>query len=801
MAKVEQDLSRSQIAFQLKDGDIDQFHVTRYRGTEGLCQLFRFEIELISDDDQAMSDDLVGKPAFLRLGQSEEDATWFHGLLSRFELVGHGPHKTHYRAELVPALWLLTQRANSRSFQGKKVHEIVRQVIVDANLEGFYPLNLQIEDTAVQREYCCQYRETDYNFITRLMEAEGVRWYFKHTKEGCTFVTSAAATYEAGPTLPYNPPSGMNVSEGTEHVFRFRLSQSVRPGSVVLDDYDFKNPELSLESTADAERDKGLQFYDYPGEYETQAAGGDLARIRINEFETGRLMAVGQCNSKKLHPGLTMTLSDYPNTDRPSETANIAYLLTAVTHQGKQSTAESSTGTGIDARLTAHDQTANRALTGWLYHGGQVSRDPLMAAVAQGGKPLEALSIPNLLDDMVNGEVMTVESPTYECRFECIPADVHYRPPRVAPWPVMRGSQTATVVGEGEIDTDEFGRVLVQFVWDRQNKQSCRVRVASGWAGGGYGMMFIPRVGQEVIVDYLEGSPDKPIITGRVWNQNNMPAYELPGEKTKSYIKTNSSMGGGGTNEIRFEDLKGSEQVLINAQKDFHIRVGKNEGEERHNVKDNRHLTVGGEQRTQVGGSRSTDVGGKDAIHVGETRSVVVEADVHYDYKANHGHKVASEYFLKSNKAIIEAPGGISLKCGGNFVTITPAGVTIKGSIVLINSGGAAIPGTASMSPVSPAGPEPADEVEPGEDKSYGRDPSKMPAIEEEPYQGQWISIDLKDKEGKPCAGEFFRITTPSGKVIEGTLDVNGFKRLWVDEEGDCQISYPDLDGDEWQRA
>lgn len=800
MAKVEQDLSRSHIAFQLKDGDIDQFHVMRYRGTEGLCQLFRFEIELISDDDQAMSDDLVGKPAFLRLGQTEEDATWFHGLLSRFELIGHGPHKTHYRAELVPAIWLLTQRVNSRSFQNMKVSEIVSKVITDANLEGYYPLSLQIEATTAQREYTCQYRESDYNFICRLMEAEGVRWYFKHSQADCKFVTAASATYEDGPALPYNPPSGMNISDQTDHVFRFRMSQSVRPGSVVLDDFDFKNPELSLNSTADAERDAGLQFYDYPGGFETQGDGGTIAGLRKDEFETGRIMAIGQSNCRNLHPGLKMTLSDYPFPDRLSERANIPYLLTSVTHQGKQATSQSSMGSGIDARMTANDQTANRASTGWLYHGGQVVRDVCTAAVVQGGNALEALSIPNLIDDVV-GDVMSVESPIYECRFECIPADVQYRPPRITPWPIMRGSQTAVVVGEGEIDTDEYGRVMVQFVWDRQNQSSCRIRVASGWAGGGYGMMFIPRVGQEVIVDYLEGNVDRPIITGRVWNQNNMPAYELPGEKTKSYIKTNSSMGGGGTNEIRFEDLKDSEQMLINAQKDFHIRVGKNEGEERHNVKDNRNLTVGGEQRTQIGGARSTDVGGKDAIHVGDTRSVVVEADVHYDYKANHGHKVASEYFLSTNKAIIEAPGGISLKCGGNFVVINQMGVTIKGSMVLINSGGAAIPGTASLTPVSPAAPEPADEVEPGEDKSYGRDPSEMPPIEEEPYQGQWVSIDLKDKEGKPQAGEFYRITTPTGKVLEGTLDVNGFKRVWVDEEGDCQISFPSLSSEEWDRA
>lgn len=832
MGIVTEDLSQSQMYFKLKEGDADQFHVMRYRGTEGLCQLYRFEIEVVSVDDAALTQDIVGRAAVLGLG---DGAAWFHGLVSRFEMTGEGVDQTYYRIELVPPLWLLTHRSNSASFRDMTTADIIQHVFDESGIVGHYPFEVEAVPSSKTREFTVQYRETDYTFICRLLEDEGIRWWFENTESGCKLRFSDAPTYEPiegdGPEVQYTQPSQMSSGDA-EFVSHFRLSRSVRTGSVALTDYNYTNPQLDLAAKSEGERDKGLQFFDYPGAYAAQDEGSKLAEIRRDEFESGRVVGVGLSNCARLHPGRKFKLSGHS-----AEGADGEYMITSVTHQGKQATTQTTTGTNgrgnvlgaslyqslltarsnqdrtttdmadallrLAERMSAGDPTANRALTNWLYHAGQVARDPLLAAVVQGGKPAETLSLPNLLDDVPGANQMNFDAPVYSCRFECIPGAVPYRPARVTPWPQMRGSQTAIVVGSGEIDSDSCGRVKVKFFWDRgpSKDYSCWIRFSNGWAGGGYGMMFVPRVGQEVIVDFLEGNPDKPIITGRVYNNDNMPAYPLPDEQTKSYIKTNSSTGGGGTNEIRFEDLKGSEQVLINAQKDFHIRVGKDEGEERHNVKDNQHLIVGGEQREKISGHRSITVESADALSVGGKQSVVVKEDAFHEFKANLDHAVASEYHIKADKIVVEASSGISLKNGSNFVLIDASGVTIVGSQVKLNSGGSPLSSSITGSPPSPAEPEEADEVEPGEDTTFSPDAGVAPPAEADPHKGQWISIELKDPDGNPVAGEYFEITTPSGKVLEGTLDVNGYKRVWVDEEGECQISFPRLDAEEWHPA
>ena len=634
-----------------------------------------------------------------------------------------------------------------------------------------------------------------------------------------------------GAELPFQQPSGMVVSE--DHVSRIRRGQCVRPGAVVIDDFDFKNPKLKLLSTSDCGRDPGLEFSDYPGDYLTQSDGKTYAKIRAEEFDSGRIVGIGEANCARLAPGLTFELSEHP-----SKVMNDSYLVTSVTHQGKQSTAgatstalsgkslldgrarqaltraarhEDSTIRGlaeglmqIVARINTGDQTANRALTHWVYHAGQVSKDLPSVAAASGGNPLEALSIPNLVEDILRNGVVEIESPTYECRFECIPADVTYRPPRVTPWPVMRGTQTARVVGPKgeEIHCDKYGRVKVQFNWDRRDKfddtSSCWIRVSQGMAGGQYGSMFLPRIAQEVIVDFLEGNPNKPIIIGRVYNADHMPPYELPKEKTKSVIKTHSSLGGGGTNEIRFEDLKGSEQLLFHAEKDHDIRV---EAEERHNVGANQNLIVGGEQREQIDNHRSVKVCASDALEVTDQQSIVVKQDVFHIFDANHEHYVASEYHLNADKVIVEAGTGISLKVGGSFVVIDSGGVYIKGGQVLINSGGAALASGIGGGYDAPAEPAAAEDVTPGKDDSYSGEETEMPPIEEKTREGHWISISLVDGKGEPVSGEPFEITTPGGKVLNGTLDVNGFARKFVNEPGECQISFNCRDTDEWERA
>jgi len=840
------DLSRAQLAFQIEGGAVDRFLVIRYRGAEGLCQLYRFEIELAAAPEEVVLEDMVGKSAVLSINTAWGPRS-FHGIVSRFEMKGETVDQVYYRAELVPALWMLTHRCNSRIFQQKTIKEIISTVLTDGGLASDRFDMSQLQGSYAPREYCVQYRETDYNFICRLMEEEGIRWYFRQTQDAHLLVLAdspASPPIEGDPALPYVPPASMTVS--AEHVFRFRKGSAVRPGAVVLRDFNFEKPQVNLECKEASGRNAGLEFSDYPGEYREQGAGARIARMRTEEFDCSRTVAVGQSDSPRLTPGCKFELKEHSIAAMNGE-----YLITTVTHEGKESTARTSTdsnGRGsvlearvhqallraqrdrgkdelvkdvaegvlqIASRLRVGDATARRLLTQWLYHGGQVSRDVTSAASASGQSPLDALACPNLLDDPGAGTVIDVDTPVYLCRFECIPADVTYRPPRVTPWPVMRGSQTARVVGPAgeEIHTDKYGRVKVQFNWDREGKfdenSSCWIRVSQGIAGGQYGIMFLPRIGQEVIVDFLEGDPDQPIVTGRVFNADLMPPYTLPDEKTKSVIKTQSTKGGGGTNEIRFEDLKGKEQILFYAQKDLHIRVNNDCVE---NVDHNSHLTVKENRFELVKQNKHAEVKLDFSEKIGGKMSLEVAGDVGEDFKGNHSEKVASKLYVKAGQDIvIESGVGITLKVGGNFVKVDASGVTILGTQVLINSGGSA----GSGSPVALKAPEQtidADSVQPGRDITYSGggalaagvvspDIGGYAGAAEEEKKTSWIEIELVDEIGQPVPNEAYEITAPDGTTIrKGNLDKNGQAHVAVREPGTCQITFPKLDAAAWKR-
>lgn len=777
------DLSEAQINFQVDGCEPDQFSVSRYRGTDGLCQLYRFEIEMAAGGEALEFDNIVGKAAVLSIAAAF-GTRWFHGVVSRFELTGETEDTNYYRAELVPTVWLLTHRYNSRIFQKKNVVDIVCEVLTGA---GIPTDRVSVpEKKGDPKEYCVQYRETDYNFICRLMEEAGIRWYFEQSEEAHVLVlendTSSYPAIEGEP-LPYVATSGMNPSE--EAVHRIRIGQSVRPGAVALTDFNFTNPKLDLMSTADCGRDTSLEFYDFPGRFVEQTPGGDTAAIRAEEFETFRIKAVGRTNSHRLAPGQKFELTEH------TALAG-AYLVTGLTHQGKQSTSLIASGTleaqgvldpsthqavlaatqngdgklrdlarallQVASRLKQGDPTAHRSLTTWLYHAGQVARDLPSAAQASGQNPLSWLAAPNLLEDPSQANGLDLDAPPYECIFECIPAATPYRPPRVTPWPVMRGCQTARVVGaEGEeIECDEYGRVKVQFHWDRYGNEagnpkvhgadsSCFIRVSQGWAGGKYGMMFIPRIGQEVIVDFIEGDPDQPIIVGRVYNSDHMPPYDLPDEKTKSVIKSTGSLGCSGNHEIRFEDLEGEEQLFIQAQRQmdtkvkgnsfhtidasYHLSIGTDKGDEPKGeylqlVEENKHVHVKIDQNTKIDKNESRDIGGTRAVKVGGDCTVAVGGNRIDNVGKGHKHDVKMVYALKALGVKIEASTGIELKCGGCSIVLTPAAIFIKGGpLVNINTGAGppvTPPSAKAGSPTKPEEAEDADSTDPGSNSTYG---------------------------------------------------------------------------------
>lgn len=819
------DTSNAQITFEVEGGTPGQFLVTRYRGTEGLCRLYRFEIEAASLEPIELSE-IAGKPAVLSVN-SAYGTRWFHGIVSRIDLTGEHTDTGFYHIEIVPSLWMLTHRTNCRIFQEMTTTDIIAKVLTDGGIAADrFVNNVTAPKT---RAYCVQYRETDYSFICRLMEQEGIRWYFEQTTDGHKFVITNAEAYEpieGEAEMPYAAISGMNADE--EHVYRFQLGASVRPGKFAVNDFNFENPSLTLKSESTGEKFAGLKQYDFPGKYDAQADGTTLAQIRMQEMESGRLSGLGRSNSPRLLVGSTFALAEHP------AELNGSYMVTSLTHQGRQSITDSihtggEVGTNGGANLL-------RTRTAWVNHDGQVSVNPAMAAAATGLDPMDGLTVRNLLSDPED-ERINNEAPVYDCQFEVMPDAVKYRPPRITPWPIMRGPQTARVVGPSgeEIYCDKYGRVKVQFHWDVEGKfdeqSSCFMRVSQGLAGGQYGFMFLPRVGHEVIVSFVDGDPDQPFVSGCLYNADHMPPYSLPDEKTKSSIKTNSSKGGGGTNEIRFEDLKDSEQLLFHAAKDMHV-VSKNDfvqqvGNETHRTfkkksvtlhEDNEHREVKGNQMAQVGGDQSLTVKGKVSVSVDGTHSTTVASDVVESFGAGHKHDVTGTYALKGASVKIEADSTIELKCGGSSIVLTPAAVfVVGGPLVNINSGSG--PPVAPLvaratSPESPESPNEADSVEPGSDTTYsgGEEQEAADPIasvpggqfeqtehESEPDPTSWIKIKLVDMEGEPVPSEKYRVVTPGGEVKEGTLDANGEAYVRCDEPGECEISFPELDESAWE--
>ncbi len=786
---ISQDLSEAQLTFEVDGLAADQLLVVRYHGTEALAQVYRFEVELASMESELYFDDIVGRPAKLTV-QTAHGERWFHGIVSRFELTGEANDQRYFRADLVPAVWVLTQRYDSRIFQDMSVPEIVAEVLGQAGI-GADGQRMDLQNDYPPREYCVQYRETDYTFIARLMERAGIWWHFEQSADGHVMVCAdspvAYAPIDEGSELPYVPPAGLE--EAAEHVAAFRMGQSVRPGAVALNDFNFENPKLGLQTAADLDGDIKLEHSDYPGSYASQAEGNECAQRRIEELETGRVLGRGEGNCHRLAPGRTFAL-----TEHACESLNSTYLLTSVTHEGRQSTSRTATGPN-GVLLTGHE---GRLPEVPLYHAGRLARELFPeTGTPEADKPGD------------------FEQPAYRCRFECIPASVSYRPARVTPWPDVRGAQTARVVGPDseEIYTDEYGRVKVQFNWDRRQgfdeNASCWIRVSQGMSGGQYGIMFLPRVGQEVVIDFLEGDPDRPFVVGRVYNADHMPPYPLPDEKTKSVIKTHSSKGGGGSNEIRFEDLKDNEQLFIQAQKDLHLRV-KNDRVE--NVENDHHLTVAQSKYALVKQNEHSEVKLDLKQKVGGSKYLEVAGDVGEQFNGNHCEQVGNRYYLNAaSDLVIESGAAVTLKVGGNFIKVDATGIYVMGTVVHLNSEGSAGNGT-PVALKSPDAPIEADTAAPGSDTTYAPQSSEPTAAEALASSGaadnssseketSWIEIELVDEAGQPWPHERYEIIEPDGTLKTGSLDENGQAYVSVSDPGECQISFPNLDRRAWERA
>jgi type VI secretion system secreted protein VgrG len=635
-------------AFASPLGD-DVLVLNQINGREGISQLFQFDLDLLSNDPAIDFDAIIGKNVTVRLRQADGTDRFFNGIVSRFTQAGTATSGTEadimtaYHAEMVPWLWLLTRTADCKIFQLATAPDIIMQVFgtygfgnVRNNLQGTYPV----------LEYCVQYRETDFNFVSRLMEQYGIFYYFEHTNGAHTLVLadSNGAFVPCPSQSRFRFQITQGATKGDEDVVAHLVKrQDVASTKYSLMDFNFETPGVNLQVNIDSTLPPpaGMQFelYDYPGEYLVRDVGEILARVRVEEEHSGSIAVEGMSNCRPFVSGYTFDLTEHPRGD-----VNQSYVLTAVQHTGTE--------------------------------GTHTSGDP------GGGF-------------------------RYENRFTCIPVSVPFRAERLTPKPVINGLQTAIVAGVPgeEIYVDIYGRIKVQFHWDRfgqrDENSSCWIRVAQNWAGKRWGAVFLPRIGQEVLVGFLEGDPDQPLVVGCVYNGDQMQPYALPDHQTRSVLRTDRTMGGGECNEVRFEDKVGFEEIFVHGMGELNIHVVTDRHE---TIEGERHLQVYKDKIEEVKQNRFSQIKLDEVIDAGQDMSHKIGGNLIQDVGVSHCEQAGQEIYLKAGmKVVVEAGVEVTLKAAGSFVKVDPSGVTIQGPLVLINSGGAAGAGTTQRAKSLPA--------------------------------------------------------------------------------------------------
>ena len=644
--------------------------------SEGISRPYMLRIDLVAASNSLDFTQIIGKKACVSLISPDKDKPrYFNGYVSRFVQTGADLLYNHYQMDVVPWIWFLNFQVDCRVFHNMTIPDIVNQVLNDSPTTQKDTVQSNVQSgNYTKLEYCVQYRESSLNFVSRLMEHAGIYYYFQFDEKTHTMVLCDASS--SAPPCPVSSTASFLIKGTGEleegNIVSLYSKREFRAGKYTHTDYNFKTPSSSLVTSENTVIEVGgntpLEVFDYPGTHLTSDDGRKIAKIRMEEQEATHQLIAGSGSFRTLASGYTFTLKDHNRTDM-----NVEYLLTEVNH------------------------------------------------------------------------LISSSGASYSNQFSCIPASIPYRPRRVSPKPIVYGPQTAIVVGKSqnantsdddpssdgeEIWVDKYGRVMVLFPWDRANGYSCWARVSQEWAGEGYGAMFIPRVGQEVIVSFLNGDPNYPIVTGRVYNAEQTVPYPLPENQTRSTFMTRSSKGGSSStyNELRFEDKTSSEQVFIRSQRDFDLQVL---NDSRENVGSNYSLIVGKDQSEKVGGDRNEQVTGKHVEKVGGDwnsdvtgninqkagQNISIQAGQNLYEKSGQifAHEAGQVIHLKAGMSIvIEAGEELTLKAGSSFIDIGPSGIAISGTpMVMINSGGAAGSGPGS-SPTDPAAPKDPDQADDG---------------------------------------------------------------------------------------
>lgn len=649
----------------------DDLLIEEMSGQEGVSKLFEFRLKLLSERDDIKPENIIGKSAILRIETFDthhnEGQRHWNGYVSRFAITGTLPASGTkdqdiycYECDIVPWFWFLTQNEDCRIFQNLSVPDIIDTIFGEF---GYDDYKLELNESYPSLEFCTQYNETSFDFISRLIEREGIYYYFRHNEDAdsrhiLVFTDNKSANPKLIPSrIPYHH-SGH--AAGADAIRKLLSDQQIRTRKATLSDWDYKNKAVLSENTPTLLKigsDVDTERYRYYGGFDAQGkspSGKHLAKILMESEEASHMSYSGESQVRELTPGHVFELEDHMRDE-----FNIEYMVLTVQHRGNN----------------------------------------------------------NLMGNF--------DGAKYRNTFTLQKHDHVYRAPITTPRGLVRGPQTAIVVGPSgnEIYTDEAGRIKVRFHWDRKvsgrannttdDKASCWVRVAQLWAGNGYGTMFMPRIGMEVVVDFLEGNPDLPLVVGCVYNGKNPPPLNFPTDATRSTIKTLSSKGGGGFNELRFEDKKDSEEIFVHAQKDLQLRTGNNRTE---NIGVDCNLTIGKNRIESIGENADLDVGKNQTHSIGLNQAVTVGKEHYLTVGTNHhtdaGMNMALTAGMNVDMAagvntavsagvnidvkagvnlVLEAGAVLSLKAGGSSIMLSAAGVMITGTMVMINSGGSGL--------------------------------------------------------------------------------------------------------------
>jgi type VI secretion system secreted protein VgrG len=534
-----------------------------FSGNEGLGELFEFQIVALSKEENIDFDKALGQACTIRMKTYEQKERFFCGILTYAQWagseVGEESEYSHYRLVLRPWLWLLGHRADCRIFLDKDVKEIIQKVFTDAGFSSGTDFKDRTTGQYDKIKYCVQYRESDLAFVSRLMEQYGIYYYFEHKDGQHTMVfADSRSSHSAVPDLPrvkYHMQT-QAYRRVEQEINSWTSERHFRTGKFELNDYDYLKPPKKLRAskeTSESYTRSRFQVYDYPGKYDERDKGERFAQFWLEAEQAIDRRRAADGDAPSLFAGGLVTVEKHPTSAENKE-----YLLVRVSHY-----------------------------FGTQFFGTTQSRD----------------------------------SVGYQGRYEFLPSDRPFRNLPLAPKPRICGIQTAKVVGKKgedgeEISTDENGHIWVQFHWDHEPQKSCPIRVAQSWASKQWGEQFIPRIGMEVVVEFLEGDPDRPLVTGCVYNGDNKVPYELPDNKTQSGLKSDSSKGHNGYNEFMFEDKKGGEIIRMHAQKDHLVTVNHNQTG-KVGVIDPESGSMGGDQTWTVGGNRSWTVQqGNDTLEI-----------------------------------------------------------------------------------------------------------------------------------------------------------------------------------------